>query len=63
MFGQVPTSAQYATAVELALIQLGHSPSQAASIANHAAAQRLNYGFTPTTPVPRIPGRLSQVRR
>ena len=63
LFGQVPTSAQYGTAVERALVQSGYSPSQAASIADQAAAQRLNYGLTPTTPVPRVPGRLPQVRR
>lgn len=63
LFGEVPTNAQYGTAVERALVQSGYSPSQAASVAEQAAAQRLSYGLAPAMPVPRVPGRLPQVPR
>jgi len=63
LFGKRPTNAQYGAAVERALVQSGYSPSQAAGVANQAATHRLSYGLTPTMPVPRVPGRLPQVRR
>jgi RHS repeat-associated protein len=62
LFGQLPTNAEYSAALETALIRSGYTPAQAASIAEQAEAQRASFGLFLSLPVPRIPGRLPQVR-
>lgn len=62
LFGVSPTNAKYGAALKNSLIQAGFSPQQAASIADQAAAQRTAYGLNPQDAIPRVPGRLSQVR-
>ena len=62
LFGASPTNAEYGAALKNSLIQAGFSPQQAASIGDQAAAQRAAYGLNPQDAIPRVPGRLSQVR-
>jgi RHS repeat-associated protein len=62
LYGSTPTNAQYGQALQQALQASGLSSSEASYLADQAAAQRTAYGLSDTAPVPRIPGRINQVR-
>ncbi len=60
--GLRPTCAQYGIAVEQSLIRAGYSPAEAAYLSEQAALQRATYGLQPVSLVPRVPGRLPQLK-
>ena len=60
--GLRPSNAEYGMALQDALQAGGYSPAEAADLAAQAAAQRVGYGLGPNDPVPRIPGRINQLK-
>jgi hypothetical protein len=57
-----PTNEEYGEAGRLSLIAGGVPPALASDFAAQAAAQRAAMGLSETAPVPRIPGRINQIR-
>jgi hypothetical protein len=57
-----PTNAEYGEAHRLALIEAGVPEDVAHTLSKQAAAEREQHGLKETDAVPRIPGRLNQVR-
>jgi RHS repeat-associated protein len=55
LFGKVPTNAEYGQALEEALRTSGLSSTEVSQLSALARAQRLRYGLSETSPVPRVP--------
>ncbi|HQL76006.1 MAG: tRNA3(Ser)-specific nuclease WapA precursor [Planctomycetes bacterium ADurb.Bin126] len=60
LFGTVPTNAEYGAALKQALLKAGHTPAEAACLAEQAGIQRAVYGCLESMPVPSVPKRLPQ---
>jgi hypothetical protein len=60
--GQRPTNAEYARALEQALLQSGHTAAETNVLVGDAARERASVGLRESDPVPRIPGRINQVQ-
>lgn len=59
---RTPTVGQYNRALQDSLVRAGFTQDQARFAVEQAVAQQRHYGFTNTSPVPRVPGKIHQRR-
>ncbi|MDP4147487.1 MAG: type IV secretion protein Rhs [Bacillota bacterium] len=61
-YGEVPTNLEYSKALFDSLQGAGFTRNEALDITRQAMIQRVQYGLLGGEPVPRIPGKINQVR-
>lgn len=61
-YGEMPTNLEYSKAVFDSMQNSGFTRQEALDITRQSIKQRLEYGLLGGEPVPRIPGRINQVK-
>ncbi len=62
-YGEIPTNLEYSKAVYDSMKEIGFTKQEALDITRNSIKQRVEYGLLGGEPVPRIPGRINQVKK